>query len=55
MKKKFRRYQEKLFEDLCDPELAHPYLNEASADKIPIKARKNLQIADSIGQLFLQS
>lgn len=35
MKRKFRDYQEKLLEDLQDPELAHHYLNEALADGDP--------------------
>jgi len=35
MKKKFRSYQEKLLEDLRDPELAHLYLNEALTDEDP--------------------
>jgi len=35
MKKKLRSYQEKLLEDLQDPELAYHYLNEALADEDP--------------------
>ena len=35
LKKKFRSYQEKLLEDLRDPELTHHYLNETLADEDP--------------------
>lgn len=35
MKKNLRNYQEKLFKDLRDPELAHHYLNEALVDEDP--------------------
>ena len=35
MKKKLRSYQEKLLENLHDPELAYHYLNEALADNDP--------------------
>ncbi len=48
MKKKLRRYQEKLLEDLRDPELAHLYLNEALTDKDPrmfLLALKNMHKA----------
>lgn len=34
-KKEFRDYQEKLLEDLQDPDLAEAYLNEALADEDP--------------------
>lgn len=35
MKRKFRDYQEKLIEDLQDPELASAYLNVALMDEDP--------------------
>jgi probable addiction module antidote protein len=35
MKRKLRNYQEKLLQDLQDPELAGHYLNEALADQDP--------------------
>lgn len=35
MKRKFRDYQEKLIQDLKDPELASAYLNEALMDEDP--------------------
>ena len=35
MEKKLRNYQEKLLENLHDPELAHLYLNEALIDEDP--------------------
>lgn len=50
MKKKLRSYQEKLLEDLRDPELAHHYLNEALADEDPrmfLLALKNVHEAQS--------
>ncbi len=53
MKKKLRSYQEKLLEDLRDPELAHHYLNEALADEDPrmfLLALKNVHEAQG-GQM----
>ena len=35
MKREFRDYQEKLLQDLQDPELASAYLNEALKDEDP--------------------
>ena len=35
MKRQFRDYQEKLIQDLQDPELANAYLNEALKDEDP--------------------
>jgi probable addiction module antidote protein len=35
MKRQFRDYQEKLIQDLQDPELASAYLNEALKDEDP--------------------
>jgi len=52
MKKRiFRDYQEKLMEDLQDPELAHAYLNEALMDPDPrifLLALKNVYEARGI-------
>ena len=48
MKRKFRNYQEKLLEDLQDPELAFHYLNEALTDEDPrvfLLALKNVHDA----------
>lgn len=48
MKRTFRDYQEKLLNDLQDPELAHHYLNEALADEDPrmfLLALKNVHEA----------
>lgn len=53
MKRKLRNYQEKLLEDLRDPELAIHYLNEALADEDPrvfLLALKNVQEAQG-GQI----
>ncbi len=53
MKKKLRNYQEKLLEDLQDPELAHLYLNEALTDEDPrmfLLALKNVHEAQG-GQM----
>lgn len=47
-KRKFRNYEEKLLQDLQDPELAHHYLNEALADEDPrmfLLALKNVHEA----------
>jgi probable addiction module antidote protein len=48
MKRKFRDYQEKLLEDLQDPEEAQAYLNEALMDEDPrvfLLALKNVHEA----------
>lgn len=48
MKKDLRNYQEKLLENLRDPELAHHYLNEALTDEDPqifLLALKNVHEA----------
>ena len=48
MKRKFRNYQEKLLEDLQDPEEAQAYLNEALMDEDPrifLLALKNVHEA----------
>ena len=48
MKRKFRNYEDKLLQDLQDPELAHHYLNEALADEDPhmfLLALKNVHEA----------
>jgi probable addiction module antidote protein len=47
-KRKFRDYQEKLIQDLKDPELASAYLNEALLDEDPrifLLALKNVYVA----------
>ena len=47
-KRKFRNYEEKLLQDLQDPELAYHYLNEALADEDPrmfLLALKNVHEA----------
>ncbi len=51
MKRKFRDYQEKLLEDLQDPELATHYLNEALTDEDPrafLLALKNVNAAQGV-------
>ena len=51
MKRKFRDYQEKLIQDLKDPELASAYLNVSLMDEDPrvfLLALKNVH--DSIRQ-----
>jgi len=48
MKRKYRDYQEKLLEDLQDPQLAGHYLNEALVDEDPrlfLRALKNVHAA----------
>ncbi len=48
MKRKFRDYQEKLLEDLQDPDEAQAYLNEALMDEDPrifLLALKNVHEA----------
>lgn len=53
MKKKFRNYQEKVIEDLRNPEVAYHYLNEALADEDPrmfLLALKNVHEAQG-GQI----
>lgn len=51
MKRKLRNYQEKLLEDLRDPELATHYLNEALASgdyHLFLLALKNVQEAQGV-------
>ena len=53
MEKKLRNYQEKLLEDLQDPELACHYLNQALIDEDPrifLLALKNVHTAQG-GQM----
>ena len=53
-KRQFRSYEEKLLQDLQDPELAYHYLNEALADEDPrifLLALQNVHEAQR-GQIF---
>jgi DNA-binding phage protein len=56
MKREFRDYQEKLIQDLQDPEEASLYLNEALKDEDPrvfLLALKNVCEAQGIKDNFL--